>query len=296
MCKLGAGVRDRPLFLFLIVLLGIIKKKFNPSHTMKKITAALLSSLAFCFLSFISCLPNKSGTDLTTHSDSGIASKNLNINHGYYKSITPCADCEGIETVIHLKNDNSFEEWSKYLGKKDTVFYRSGSIASTGGNTLQLIEGADTSLFEMGTGAITLLDKSGNKVTGALADKYVFKQLNSNGISQKYWVLKELNRRPLSTSGKAQEAYFILNDADSSVKGYGGCNIIFGKYELNEAASRIRFLNMGATQRACIDAHHETEFFEVLNKADNYNLVGDTLFLNKARMAPMARFEAVYLR
>ena len=50
MCKLGAGVRDRPLFILLIVLLGIIKKKFNPSHTMKKITAALLSSLAFCFL------------------------------------------------------------------------------------------------------------------------------------------------------------------------------------------------------------------------------------------------------
>jgi len=29
MCKLGAGVRDRPLFILLIVLLGIIKKSLT---------------------------------------------------------------------------------------------------------------------------------------------------------------------------------------------------------------------------------------------------------------------------
>ncbi len=159
-----------------------------------------------------------------------------------------------------------------------------------------MIEGGDTTLFKITSSDITLLDKTGNKVTGELADKYIFKPINSNGITNKYWVLKELNRQPVTAPNKSQAAYFFLNDADTTVKGYGGCNILFGKYELNETASRIRFLNTAATQRACIDAHNETRFFEVLNMADNYNLVGDTLFLNKARMAPLARFEAVYLQ
>ncbi|MBK8775180.1 MAG: copper resistance protein NlpE N-terminal domain-containing protein [Chitinophagaceae bacterium] len=263
---------------------------------MKRYPVLSISILVLSVFSFISCSPNKSSPEAVTQKDSGIVAKTLNINWGYYKSITPCADCEGIETVINLKKDNSFEEWSKYLGKKDTVFYRSGNIAIADNTTIQLIEGADTTLFHISTSAITMLDKTGDKVTGALADKYIFKQISSNGITNKYWVLKELNRQPVTAPNKSQAAYFILNEADTTVKGYGGCNILFGKYELNEAASRIRFLNTAATQRACIDAHYETDFFNVLNTADNYNLVGDTLFLNKARMAPLARFEAVYLQ
>jgi hypothetical protein len=37
----------------------------------------------------------------------------------------------------------------------------------------------------------------------------------------------------------------------------------------------------------------ETEFLKVFEMADNYSLSGTTLSLNKARMAPLARFEAV---
>jgi hypothetical protein len=40
----------------------------------------------------------------------------------------------------------------------------------------------------------------------------------------------------------------------------------------------------------------EREFHAVLERADNYSLAGDHLTLNRARMAPLARFEAVYLR
>lgn len=292
MCKLGAGVRDRPLFICICPNFAAIKK----TKKMKN-NSVLPAFIIIGFgLVFTSCTPNKSQTETTVTKDSTTHNPSPQINWGYYKTITPCADCEGIETVIRLKNDNSFEEWCKYLGKKDTVFYNAGKIETAGNNTIRLVNNTDTSLFEVSANHITQLDKSGNKVTGVLADKYVFKNINSNGITNKYWVLKELNHQPVTATHKSATAYFILNDADTSVKGYGGCNILFGKYELNESASRIRFLNTGATQRACIDANHETEFFRVLNNTDNYNLVGDTLFLNKARMAPLARFEAVYLR
>ena len=39
----------------------------------------------------------------------------------------------------------------------------------------------------------------------------------------------------------------------------------------------------------------ENAFQEVLRTADNYSLGGDRLTLSRARMAPLARFEAVYL-
>jgi len=41
---------------------------------------------------------------------------------------------------------------------------------------------------------------------------------------------------------------------------------------------------------ACPDPGTENEIFNVLKTADNYYVKGDTLSLNKARMATMAKF------
>ena len=40
----------------------------------------------------------------------------------------------------------------------------------------------------------------------------------------------------------------------------------------------------------------EQEFLDALQNADNFNVVGDMLVLNKARMAPLARFKTVYMK
>ena len=47
---------------------------------------------------------------------------------------------------------------------------------------------------------------------------------------------------------------------------------------------------------ACINMVTETEFLKVLDMADSYHLKGDTLQLFRARMAPLAKFAAVYLK
>lgn len=44
---------------------------------------------------------------------------------------------------------------------------------------------------------------------------------------------------------------------------------------------------------ACIDMEVENQFMAVLEKANNYSLNGNTMTLNKAKMAPLAIFEAV---
>ena len=55
---------------------------------------------------------------------------------------------------------------------------------------------------------------------------------------------------------------------------------------------RIAFSGIAATLRACPDMETESQFFEVLGMTDNYAIAGMRLSLHKARMAPLARFEA----
>jgi heat shock protein HslJ len=44
------------------------------------------------------------------------------------------------------------------------------------------------------------------------------------------------------------------------------------------------------------DSNIEYRFFDALGKADRYSISGDTLSLHRAKMAPLAKFVAVYLR
>ena len=53
---------------------------------------------------------------------------------------------------------------------------------------------------------------------------------------------------------------------------------------------------MISTKMACPRMEIEMEFLATLEKADNFNVTGDMLELNRARMAPLARFEAVYMK
>ena len=47
-----------------------------------------------------------------------------------------------------------------------------------------------------------------------------------------------------------------------------------------------------STMMACPDMTTEKQFMEILNTADNFSLNGNTMTLNKARIAPLAVFKA----
>jgi heat shock protein HslJ len=72
----------------------------------------------------------------------------------------------------------------------------------------------------------------------------------------------------------------------------GGCNGIGGAFTL-ENNGRIKFSQGMSTMMACENMEIEHGLSEALITADNYSLSGDNLSLNKARMAPLARFKAV---
>lgn len=116
-----------------------------------------------------------------------------------------------------------------------------------------------------------------------------------DGITGRHWKLVELNGRPVPALQR--EPYLILNTEGARVNGFGGCNGFSGSYEIDQATSRIRFGQIASTMMACpAGMDIENAFHEVLSSADNYSLSGDHLTLNRARMAPLARFEAVHAR
>ncbi|MDT4868295.1 META domain protein [compost metagenome] len=118
----------------------------------------------------------------------------------------------------------------------------------------------------------------------------------NTGIREKYWKLTELNGKPVSVREGGREPHLILKEEGGRVIGNGGCNGFNGAYEFNEATLRIRFSKVAATMMACMEDNVEDEFFKVLGEVDNFTTDGKFLSLNKARMAPLARFEVVYLK
>lgn len=104
------------------------------------------------------------------------------------------------------------------------------------------------------------------------------------------WRLVELNGQPVADSDRP--AHIAFSEADHRISGSGGCNSFGGNYE-EQPGNRIHFSQIIHTMMACVNGMDtENAFMDVLNRTDNYSLNGDTLTLNKARMAPLAVFKA----
>ena len=115
-------------------------------------------------------------------------------------------------------------------------------------------------------------------------------------LIETYWKLTELMGEPIvMTPGTKKEMHMVIKKQDNLVNGNGGCNSFRGSYIVLEG-NRISFSQLAGTKMACIDMEKETTFMEALQKADNYAIQGKILSLNKGRMAPLAKFEAVYLK
>lgn len=96
---------------------------------------------------------------------------------GIYKGVLPCADCEGMETTIELKNDSTYSRLIKYLGKKENSFTASGKWTWVNGFIINLgsIKEGPNQYF-VAEGKLIQLDMSGNRITGELAAKYELKK------------------------------------------------------------------------------------------------------------------------
>lgn len=94
---------------------------------------------------------------------------------GTYVGIVPCADCEGIEKTIRLNKENTYTLTSKYLGKKGDPINTTGTFTWNKQGTKISFSGIDNGPTQIlvGENKLFLLDMSGNRITGNLAEKYI---------------------------------------------------------------------------------------------------------------------------
>ena len=134
-------------------------------------------------------------------------------------------------------------------------------------------------------------------IMGCNSTKNTTTELKDNSITEKYFKLITLERRAVTMAeNQEREIFFTLKSEGNKVTGFAGCNSFSGEYTIEEG-NRIRFKNMAITMMACPDvAVNEADFLEVFELADNYTIVNDVLSLNVGRRAPLAVFEAVYMK
>lgn len=232
-------------------------------------------------------------TELTSKTVADNSMNSLDWDGTYY-GVLPCADCEGIETVITLSKDLTYKLSSKYLGKSDTAIEKTGSFTWNEVGTTITLGGIDDKTaptkYFVGENQITQLDLEGNKITGALAEKYILRKSEKVSLTDTKWKLVEFRGKPVEYKNPENKEIFIQLNSDNSAYGFSGCNTFRGSYELKEG-NRITFSKMASTLMACPDMELESEFMKVIETADNYNFDGKNFVLNKARMAPLARFE-----
>jgi len=144
--------------------------------------------------------------------------------NGVYYGVLPCADCEGIETVIQLKPDKTYSLQTKYLGRSAVINTSTGTFSwNKEGNKITL-ENEHPGIYLVGENKLVYLDKDGRTISGSLADKYVLLK-KMPGITEKYWKLTELYGKPVTHSaGMKKEPYMILHTDDNRIKLVDGCN------------------------------------------------------------------------
>lgn len=226
---------------------------------------------------------------------------------GTYKGTLPCADCEGITTWLTINADGSYELHTQYQGKGDvTVFLRDGNFSWMDDGNHIVLEGIQDApnIYQVGENHLRQRDMEGKPITGDMADRYVLHKveqaatkadaMTAPALLGTYWKLVEIMGKPVTHDERRVPAHMVLQTEEKRVAGNAGCNSFFATYELDETKGSLRFSKAGSTMMACPDMSVEDAFHQALEQVDNYTIGQDgRLSLNKAKMAPLMRFEAV---
>ena len=104
------------------------------------------------------------------------------------------------------------------------------------------------------------------------------------------WTLKEVQGQTVPDSLKSRFEF-----TPGKISGSTGCNRVSAGFVAGKKQS-VKFSPEVSTKMACPDMITEGSLFRALERVDSYVVKGDSLQLLRARMAPVARFVAVYLR
>lgn len=255
----------------------------------------------------LSCKPNADKSNNETieadsnqvlHSESFMqehSSKNALDYKGTYRGTLPCADCNGIKTTVSLFKDGTFLRTVEYLGKEDDPTPEEGKYTwNDKGSAITLeTSNGETQMYQVGENVLFHLDLEGNRITGDLAEHYNLSKTSAHDVIENTkWVLTELNGQNIEVKETTKRAYILFNSETTRLSGNNSCNRFNASYELKDM-ERIIIKQVASTLMACDNIKTEQAFNEVLKKADNYFVIDGVLSLNKAKIATLAKFEAL---
>jgi heat shock protein HslJ len=179
-----------------------------------------------------------------------------------------------------VKNGNYFQSgtFQKGSAANEIVLNPSGIVMKKQGSTL----------IQKGTNDAFAKDRSG---AGYAADNAGV-AIDSRLLGGK-WVLTEIYGKAVTPSADRKEVFLAFKAEDASFYGNGGCNGFGGKVLAN-TEFKIEFGDAVQTMMACVGAMEiESQLHKALKATDNYSVKNGVLSLNKARMAPLAKFKFV---
>jgi copper homeostasis protein (lipoprotein) len=234
---------------------------------------------------------NNKKTESTEIPDSHTAPTSLDWQ-GSYSGNLPCADCNYIETDLTLKDDLNYTLINQYIGKTPSISDTLEGKFTWEGNIVKLEgikENVRPLVFKVEENQVRQLDMEGKEITGDLASQYEMKKNGNLNVEDKRWQLVELNGKPVK--GTPETHYIIFHSKEGRLEAKADCNVLSNNYKIKNELQLI--IEPGISTMMACPGNLEQEFLEVLNTADNLSTDGKTLSLNKARMAPLARFELV---
>ena len=209
---------------------------------------------------------------------------------GNYSGTLPCADCEGIETKITLKNDQEYEVVQSYLGKEDSAIVSAGKFKWVDdGASIELPESKVK--YKVVENGLKLLNLRGEVIDSDMEAKYLLvkREIKLEGAK---WELVEFMGQEVTDSMTKTFPNLTFDAEKERAYGSASCNT-FSSHYTSDGQFKLSFNQTISSKKACLDANIEKEFLQMLAKVDNFVITDDYLALSKGKMAPIARFKAI---
>lgn len=267
---------------------------------MKKTILGLLASALI--LTILSCTKNtrvavendnQKNTDTITIDDHHNAENALDYD-GIYLGILPCADCEGIKTTIYINRDKTYTLKQVYINKNAQVIEEKGTYTwDKSGTIISLKPNTNNEkgmkLF-VAENALYILDQSGKRITGPLADHYELTKDNYALLNKKWRIFEMYGKpfKPETTSKK--EGYITFDEDENRVIASAGCNTMSGDFNILPK-NKLEFGVFMSTAMACENMQDEGKLGKILSETKKFNVNNDELTLINKNQETIAKLK-----
>lgn len=128
-------------------------------------TSGYITILITSLLIVIGCRIDKGSPVIDTHDSLGVVDW-----QGTYFGVMPCASCPGINTLLTLNSDGTYEKTIEYIESNDMPITTKGTFERDDSREVLIL--GDSS-YKVGENQLTLLDQNLKKIEGELSENYI---------------------------------------------------------------------------------------------------------------------------